>query len=94
MFLNSNISFNKKYIQNFNCIYKFCDYFINDIPALLKQGIVERFSKTEGKENAEIYYSFLYSFYSIPNIILPLFGGILSDELGIYLFYYFFIPAY
>jgi len=64
------------------CFSIFCDYFINDIPALLKQGIVERFSKTEGKENAEIYYSFLYSFYSIPNIILPLFGGILSDELG------------
>ena len=30
----------------------------------------------------EIYFNLLYTVYSIPNCILPLFGGILSDKMG------------
>ncbi|EGR31964.1 major facilitator superfamily protein, putative, partial [Ichthyophthirius multifiliis] len=61
---------------------KFADYYIMDIPALIKSQIEEVFSPIYGKEETQIYYSFLYSVYSIPNIILPLFGGILCDQLG------------
>jgi hypothetical protein len=32
---------------------------------------------------SESKYNLLYSVYSYPNIILPLFGGLLIDKLGI-----------
>ncbi len=43
---------------------------------------MDYFTPVYGKEDSEIYYSFLYTVYSIPNIILPLYGGVLSDLIG------------
>jgi len=33
--------------------------------------------------NNEFKYNLLYSVYSYPNIILPLFGGLMIDKLGL-----------
>ena len=43
---------------------------------------MDHYENIYGKEKSEMYFSFLYSFYNIPNIILPLIGGILVDEIG------------
>ena len=32
----------------------------------------------------QVYYDLLFSVYSIPNIVLPLFGGLLVDRAGLY----------
>jgi MFS family permease len=34
------------------------------------------------KNNAEVYFSLLYSIYSLPNILLPLISGLLIDMYG------------
>lgn len=54
-----------------------------DIPAVLSMQLVEYYAPKYGKDAAEYMYSLMYTIYSLPNIILPLFGGILSDKLGI-----------
>ena len=75
---NSLLSFQK--LKN---KLKFADLYILDIPAVLRSEIVDNFTAKHGKENSEFYYSFLYTIYSIPNIILPIYGGVLSDLIGI-----------
>jgi MFS family permease len=40
------------------------------------------FTPIYGDEMTQFYFSFLYSFYSIPNIVLPLFGGVFCDRYG------------
>lgn len=51
-------------------------YFSFDIPAELEVDIENLFEITETK------YSLLYSVYSFPNMVLPLFGGIFLDKVG------------
>lgn len=51
-------------------------YFCYDYPAFLEVQIEEYFNITADK------YSLLYSCYSIPNIVLPLFAGVLYDKYG------------
>lgn len=57
-----------------------------DIPAVIQMQIIDFFSPKYGKDNVLIYFSLLYTIYSLPNVILPLFGGVLSDKIGIFLF--------
>ena len=52
-------------------------YMCYDFPAILNSSIQEEFKQTSTSINI------LYSVYSFPNIILPLFGGYLIDYLGI-----------
>lgn len=61
---------------------KFGDYYLFDIPAVLKIEIINVISPLKGSTFAEFSYSMFYSIYSIPNIILPMFGGILTDKFG------------
>ncbi|EGR34440.1 major facilitator superfamily protein, putative [Ichthyophthirius multifiliis] len=72
----------KNYKQSYLNQKKFADLYILDIPAVLRSELVEHFTPVYGKEDAEIYYSFLYTVYSMPNIVLPLYGGVLSDLIG------------
>ena len=53
-------------------------YFAIDNPAELEYYIEDTFGVT-AKE-----YSLLYSLYALPNMILPLFGGILLDKIGLH----------
>merc|ERR1711937_1033625 len=52
------------------------NYFCYDYPACLEAEIEQEFDVTPQK------YGYLYSVYAIPNLILPLFGGILFDKYG------------
>ncbi|EAR90770.2 MFS transporter (macronuclear) [Tetrahymena thermophila SB210] len=65
-----------------SCMAIFSDYYIIDIPAVIQMQLVDYFAPIYGKENTEILYSFLYTIYSLPNVILPLFGGVLTDKIG------------
>ncbi|CAD8185695.1 unnamed protein product [Paramecium pentaurelia] len=64
------------------CIALYGNMFIFDQPALLKEQIMQTYSPIYGEHLTSFYFSFMYSFYSIPNIILPLVGGFMSDVFG------------
>ena len=53
-------------------------YFCFDNPNSLS----ERISQEMTKGN-DFKYNLLYSVYSYPNVILPLFGGLMVDKLGL-----------
>lgn len=51
-------------------------YFSYDYPAYLEVEIEKNYGVSTEK------YGFLYSMYSLPNLVLPLFSGMLFDRLG------------
>lgn len=59
------------------CCFLLGSYYCYDIP-----GAIESSFKREFNINS-LQYSFLYTIYSYPNCILPLFGGIFLDKIGI-----------
>jgi MFS family permease len=52
-------------------------YFCFDIPGTLNTDIKEHFDI--GQSQAQ----WLYTIYSLPNMVLPLFGGIFIDKIGV-----------
>ena len=60
------------------CLFLSGLYYCMDNPAPLKHALLsEPYNLTERQ------WSALYSIYSLPNIILPLLGGIFIDKIGI-----------
>ena len=59
------------------CCFLLGSYYCYDIPGVLETQIESDFDVPATKS------SLLYTVYSIPNMVLPLFGGILLDSLGI-----------
>ena len=59
------------------CIPQFSKYYIYDNPAPLQS-----FLTGHDFNMRDVEFQYLYSFYSIPNIVLPLFGGILIGKIG------------
>jgi MFS family permease len=57
------------------------DYYCFDNPGALHSYLLKRFGKSVG-DNFEYFFNMLYSVYSLPNIILPLIGGILIFKFG------------
>lgn len=55
-------------------------YFAYDVPAALNLQLHEYLE--EENESFQYYLQLLYSLYSIPNLVLPFFGGYLIDKLG------------
>jgi MFS family permease len=53
------------------------DAYCFDIPMTIEAEI------EESLEIDELEFNMLYSIFSLPNIILPIFGGILIDKLGV-----------
>ncbi|ETW06154.1 hypothetical protein H310_03737 [Aphanomyces invadans] len=53
-----------------------------DNPSALKSQLTQHFSGSVAQSDFEMYFNLLYSVYSVPNIVLPLFGGILADKFG------------
>jgi len=51
--------------------------FCIDYPASLEQEIEDGFNISQGK------YGLLYSYFALPNAIMPIVGGIFFDKLGI-----------
>ncbi|GMH95609.1 hypothetical protein TrST_g6790 [Triparma strigata] len=60
------------------CIMMIGNYYCYDNPASLHNSMQTLMPST----NFETYYSLLYTVYSIPNIVLPFFGGFFVDKLG------------
>lgn len=59
-----------------SCIAMVGNYYCFDNPAALKSNLDETIGLSESE------YNLLYTVYSIPNIVLPFFGGYLCDMLG------------
>jgi len=59
------------------CLCGFGSYYCYDLPQPLQSMLV-----TDVKIST-VKYDLLYSAYSLPNIILPFFGGIITDKLGV-----------
>jgi MFS family permease len=62
------------------CILMIGNYYCYDIPAAMKTQLDDYMGNPS---NFETYFSLLYTLYSIPNIILPFFGGFFVDKVGV-----------
>ena len=61
------------------CWSMFGSYYCFDNPAALSN----QFQDADGEYHlSSLQFNLLYSVYSIPNVILPLFGGVLVDKIG------------
>lgn len=58
------------------CFFLLGSYFCYDIPGVLEVQIEEQFIVSPTQ------WSLLYTVYSMPNMILPFFGGLLLDLIG------------
>ena len=58
------------------------DYYCFDTPGAMHNHLQSRFAPITGENNFEYFYQLLYSVYSLPNIILPMIGGILIFKFG------------
>lgn len=63
-----------------NCIMMIGNYYCYDIPAALHTQMKDYFGSPS---DFETLFSLLYTVYSIPNIVLPFFGGFFIDKLGV-----------
>ena len=57
-------------------------YYCYDNPSALHDQLAAYFAATPYGPHFEIYFNLLYTVYSIPNCVLPLLGGVLSDRFG------------
>lgn len=62
------------------CIMMIGNYYCYDIPAALHTQMYDYFGKPGDFES---YFALLYTVYSVPNIILPFFGGFFVDKFGV-----------
>jgi hypothetical protein len=62
------------------CVMMIGNYYCYDIPAALNSQMDDYMGKPE---DFETLFSLLYTVYSIPNVILPFFGGYFVDRLGV-----------
>jgi len=58
------------------CNFLIGSYYCYDIPGVIEKEIEKSFDKTSTE------WSLLYTVYSIPNMVLPIFGGIFLDVIG------------
>jgi len=65
-------------LLSFGCCFLMGSYFCFDNPAPLKPYLIK-----PPYDLSETQYNALYSIYSFPNMVLPLFGGICMDKIGI-----------
>ena len=62
------------------CSMMIANYYCYDIPAALHQPLNDYMGHPSDYES---YFSLLYTLYSVPNIILPFFGGYFVDKFGV-----------
>jgi MFS family permease len=58
------------------CMYSIVTLYNYDMPSIMETEIINHFKVTNTR------YSLMYTLYSIPNIIFPLFGGYFVDKFG------------
>mgnify|MGYP002632656194 CR=1 FL=1 len=59
------------------CCFLLGSYYCYDIPGAIETRFKKDYDLTS------FQYAFLYTIYSYPNCLLPLFGGVLLDKIGI-----------
>jgi MFS family permease len=59
------------------CFFLLGSYYCYDIPGVIESALEKQFNITPTK------WSLFYTVYSIPNMILPFFGGLLLDFIGV-----------
>jgi len=64
----------------FGCFFLMGNYFCYDNPATLSIFLTDPNGKYN-LTNAQV--ALFYSIYSLPNMVLPLFGGVMIDKIGI-----------
>lgn len=64
----------------FTCVMMIGNYYCYDIPAALNSQMDDYMGKPD---DFETLFSLLYTVYSVPNVILPFFGGYFVDRLGV-----------
>ena len=64
------------------CIVMTGSYYAYDIPSALHQQLQDYMSPSDSSSSYETNFNLLYTIYSIPNVILPLFGGNIVDRYG------------
>ena len=64
-------------LLSFGNMFLFGSYYCYDIPSALSINLKNDLGLTDTQ------YNNLYAVYSFPNIVLPLFGGILCDKIGV-----------
>ncbi|CAH0475668.1 unnamed protein product [Peronospora belbahrii] len=64
-----------------SCIVMIGNYYCFDNPSALKSQLQQHFDMIP-KDRYEFFFNLLYTLYSIPNIVLPFFGGVLVDRFG------------
>ncbi|KAF0698588.1 Aste57867_10818 [Aphanomyces stellatus] len=72
----------KRYVLVFSSLLTIGGAYCYDNPAALKSQLQQRFHRIP-KDRYEFLFNLSYSLYSVPNMILPLFGGLLIDRLGV-----------
>ena len=67
------------------CVVMVGNYYCYDIPASLHTQLKNYLSNAQHAraDSFELLFSLLYSVYSVPNIVLPFFGGYFIDRFGV-----------
>jgi MFS family permease len=58
-------------------------YYCYDNPSALESQLAQHFVGTSYASSFDVYFNLLYTVYSIPNVILPFYGGFLVDKIGV-----------
>ena len=65
------------------CVVLFGSYYCYDNPAALHDQLHDNLvPNVVDSESFEYYFSMFYTAYSVPNVVLPFFGGMLADRWG------------
>jgi len=60
----------------------FSDIYCQDVPTVLKDNFLKVIETSNPEGNSEIDFNLFYTIYSMPNILLPIFGGVIVDRFG------------
>lgn len=74
-----NIAIYRWLVLFVSCTITIGNYFCFDIPSVLYEPLAEHFNYID---YFEVEFNMLYIVYSLPNVVLPLFGGFLIDKWG------------
>jgi MFS family permease len=62
-----------------SCTILIANYYCYDNPSALHDQLKDRFKE---QKDYELWFNLLYTVYSVPNVVLPFFGGYLVDTIG------------
>lgn len=63
------------------CLVGFGAYYSFETPSVLHNAMFRHYNITE-KAKFELYFSLIYSLYALPNMVIPLVGGVMADKFG------------